>query len=322
MFVDRLQLIVEGGRGGNGCRSFHVDALRRKIPDGGWGGAGGRVVLRVDEHCGNFNHLIAGQLIVADSGLRGGSNHKAGASGKEVVVQVPPGTLVKDAATDLLLRDLCRPGETLEVALGGKGGVGNARHRDSTAGEPGEKRRVVLELKLLADLGFVGLPNSGKSSLLARLSKAHPKVAAYPFTTLRPMVGWLEDETRPWLTLVDIPGLVEGAHQGRGLGFDFLRHIERTHGLLHVVDMGPWEGLTPGQRIRLVHEELEQYQPSLSTRVWMIIANKMDLEGASERLAQLRQETSLPVWGVSAMTGAGLDELKQMIFKKWESQSR
>jgi GTP-binding protein len=276
------------------------------------------VRLRADPGLSTLLDFRYRQHFRAGRGEHGSGNNRTGADGEDVVIPVPVGTVVRDAETGELLGDLVEPGQELVVARGGRGGWGNARFasprnrapRRAEPGQPGEARWLRLELKLLADAGLVGMPNAGKSSILARVSAARPKVADYPFTTLEPCLGVVAVPGGSSFVLADIPGLIEGAHAGKGLGHRFLRHVERTRVLVHVLDLG-----APAERdlyhdYVTINRELERYQPDLSSRPQVVVANKVDLPGARERLHELR--TRLPgvtVRGVSALTGEGIPEM-------------
>ena len=271
MFLDRVRIAVKGGDGGRGIISFRREAhVPRGGPDGGDGGKGGSVVLRVDSGTSTLSELRFKKTIAAENGADGGGKNKSGRAGGDVIVRVPEGTVVVDHATGERVADLATPGEEIVVARGGQGGRGNARFVSSTRrvpriaedGSPGEAHELDLELKLIADVGLAGLPNAGKSSLLAALTRAQPKIAAYPFTTLSPNLGVARLEDRE-LVVADIPGLIEGAHTGAGLGEDFLRHLERTRLLVHVVDLAREDPLAD---IAVVDTELAAYGRGLMDR--------------------------------------------------------
>lgn len=327
MFVDSARIIVRAGRGGNGCVSFRREKyVPRGGPNGGDGGRGGDVVMRVDPGLNTLLHIHHRRQIKADSGQHGQGSDKTGASGKDVLITVPPGTVVRDSDTNELLGDLVEPDQHLVVARGGRGGRGNARFATSTnraprradEGEPGEERQLELELKLLADVGLVGLPNAGKSTLLSRVSAARPKVAAYPFTTLEPILGVVQapaDEYRT-LVLADIPGLIEGAHEGAGLGIQFLRHIERCRVIAHLVDLAGHQSI--GERIDTIRNELAAYATPLDTRPWLLIGTKADAADdrqlAEEELQQAAYDYKVEWMIISAVTGEGVDRLVGAMF--------
>ena len=312
MFVDKTEIVVKSGDGGGGCCSFRREKYVPKGgPDGGDGGNGGDVILESTTGEQNLNSLVYRRRYVASNGPAGQGADKHGRNADPVVVKVPVGTVVRDAATGEVLADLDFPGARVIVARGGRGGRGNARFATSTnraprykePGTPGEEKTLELELKLIADAGLVGYPNAGKSTLLTRISGARPKVAAYPFTTLHPVVGVVEYPDYHRLTVADIPGLIDGAHANVGLGHEFLRHIERTKILIYVLDMAGVDGRTPWEDFASLQKELELYKPGLSSRPALIAANKMDLPAAAENLIRLRAELgpdSPPIYPVSA----------------------
>ena len=325
MFIDQARLVVRGGKGGNGCSAFRREKYDpRGGPDGGDGGHGGSVLLRANTNLATLLDFPPRTVYTADHGGRGLGKNCHGKNGRDLVLDVPPGTIVRDAATDLVLRDLVQPGDEVCVARGGKGGFGNkhfatATHRSPREwekGAEGEERAVSLELKLIADVGLVGLPNAGKSSLLARVSDAHPKIANYPFTTLEPQLGISRIDEDRRLVLADLPGLIEGAHAGRGLGDEFLRHIERTRVICQVVDLAPLSGPDPVAAYRAIRAELRLYSPELARKRCVVAANKMDLTGAEENLRTFKRAVRVPVFPVSAATGAGLRRLLRALAKE------
>ncbi len=325
VFVDRVQIVVEAGRGGNGCLSFRRERfIPRGGPDGGDGGDGGSVILEVDPQLTTLAPLAHRAHYRAENGRPGQGNCRHGRKGRDLVLRVPPGTVVKDAQRGLVLQDLVSPGQRFVVARGGRGGRGNAHFKSSTnraprqttPGQPGQVRTLVLELKLLADVGLVGMPNAGKSTLLARLSRARPKVADYPFTTREPNLGQvIVGEDRAFV-LADIPGLIQGAHQGHGLGHDFLRHVQRTRVLVHLVEPAPADGSDPLHNYHTIRRELEAYDPQLAQRPEIVAVTKADLPQAAAVHQQLQQ--ALPqrtVLLISAVTGQGLNQLKGAIVR-------
>lgn len=295
-------------------------------PNGGDGGHGGSVILRVDPGHNTLLHLQHQHLIRADSGKHGRGSNWTGASGSDSVVPVPPGTVIRDATSGEVLGDLVASGQELVVAAGGRGGRGNARFATSTnraprradPGEEGEERVIELELKLIADLGLVGLPNAGKSTLLAATSAARPKVADYPFTTLEPYLGVVRAPFDDFRTLVmaDIPGLIEGAHRGAGLGLQFLRHIERCRVLAHLVDLADETPLA--ERVSVVRAELRAHSEPLDQRPWLLVGTKLDAvpegEGAVDALAAAAARHGVPWCAVSAVSGAGVPALLSLAF--------
>lgn len=320
MFRDTLEITVAAGHGGDGVVSFFREKyIPKGGPDGGDGGRGGSVYLKAGSGVDSLAKLSK-RSYKAERGQHGKGKGMDGRAGKDLVIEVPLGTRVYDAETGELIADLVTEGQTALVARGGEGGLGNAHFATSTrqaprfalGGLPGEKRRLRLELRLIADVGLVGYPNAGKSSLLAALTRARPKVADYPFTTLSPNLGVVEGELERF-TLADIPGIIEGAHEGKGLGLDFLRHISRTRLLLYVLDATR----EPRAALAALRREVGAYDPELLRRPSLVALNKVDLldEGAvEERVHELAAE-GLAVVPTSALTGAGLDELKQALFQ-------
>ncbi len=318
MFLDELELCVEAGRGGNGCVSFRREKyVPRGGPDGGDGGDGGSVVLLAEEGADNLIALAQKKHWKAESGRNGSGANRKGASAADLVLRVPPGTIVFDAEQGFVLKDLVRPGEQVVAARGGKGGKGNAAFksptnrapREATEGEPGEVRRIRLELKLIADVGLVGKPNAGKSTLLSRLSRARPEIAAYPFTTKHPHLGRVQVDFDRSFIMADIPGLIEGAHAGAGLGHEFLRHIQRAGLLVHLVEPAPLDGTDPLANYRTIRAELEQFDPQLGQRHEIVAVTKADLPEAAEAARRLSEEIGRPVATISAVTGQGLNHL-------------
>jgi GTPase len=324
VFLDEVDIAVQAGAGGNGCVSFRREKyIPKGGPAGGDGGDGGDVVLLADEALNTLHHLAGKHHFKADRGGEGMGKKRHGKDGEDCVIPVPPGTVVTDAEHGSLLTDLAQPGRRVVIARGGKGGRGNtafksATHqtpREAEQGTPGQQRKLHLELKLIADAGLLGMPNAGKSTLLSRLSAARPKVADYPFTTLSPSLGIVELAGYRRFVLADIPGLIEGAHAGAGLGDEFLRHIERTRLLVHVLDLVPMDGSAPAENYRAIRRELEQFSPELATKPELLVANKTDLTGSDEALASLRKQLDRKVLPVSAAADTNLDPLTEGI---WE----
>ncbi len=324
MFVDEADITARGGDGGNGCVAFRREKFIPKGgPSGGDGGNGGSVYCQADESYNTLQHLAGHHHWHGQRGRHGMGKNCHGKNGEDVVILVPPGTIVYDAEYDLLLKDLTEPGQRVCIASGGKGGRGNVHFKTSTHqapreaenGEPGTQRRVHLQLKLIADVGLIGKPNAGKSTLISRLSAARPKIAAYPFTTLTPCLGIVELRGFRRFVMADIPGLIEGAHAGAGLGDEFLRHIERTRILVHVIDLCPPEG-DPVEDYRTIRGELEQHSTELAARSEIIVANKTDLTGADEQLQRLREKLNTDVLAISAVTGDGLERLGEHIWRQ------
>ncbi len=326
MFIDEAVIEVFAGDGGNGC----VGMRREKYvplggPDGGDGGRGGSVFIEAVAGIDTLLDMVGRHHWRAQRGEHGMGKKKAGSDGDDLVIRVPPGTMVYDGEAQLLLADLAEAGRKIKVARGGKGGRGNWHFATPTRqapdfaepGQPGQHRHLRLELRLIADVGIIGMPNAGKSTLLARVSAAHPKIADYPFTTLVPQLGIAELDADRRLILADIPGLIEGAHEGAGLGLEFLRHIERTRLLVHVLDMLPLDGTKPIDAYRAIRGELAAYSPALERKPEILVANKMDLPGVAEALADLRGELSgKSVVAISAVSGAGVRPLLEELWRR------
>lgn len=321
-FIDSVTLYAFAGDGGNGCVSFRREKFVPKGgPDGGDGGRGGHVILESEKDEDSLIKIHYAPQQRAKNAGHGKGKKLHGRNGKDLIVKVPCGTEVWDAETDRMLGDIVLHGEKFLVARGGKGGLGNCHWKTSTHqvptehtdGESGEEVTLRLELKLVADIGLVGFPNAGKSSLLMGISEAHPKIAAYPFTTLNPIIGTIvfEDYTR--LRIADIPGLIKGAHKGRGLGHAFLRHIERSSFIIYVMDMAGVDGRNPVDDYFNLCEELKLYKKELVTRPSLVVANKMDLPEAGENLGEFSEKTNTQPIPISAKTGQGLEDLKNAI---------
>jgi GTPase len=348
MFVDRIKIFAQAGKGGHGCVSFRREKFVPKGgPDGGDGGRGGNVILRADRHVDNLSNLFYESIIKARNGGHGMGKKMAGRAGADKIVKVPVGTIVypaqanqrsipisREQASDaqraasnagqsaIPLVDLIRDGQEFVLCCGGAGGKGNVHFKSSrnraprqyTDGEEGEHGHFLFELRTIADAGLVGYPNAGKSTLLRKISAARPKVAAYPFTTLHPIVGVVEFPGYHRATIADIPGLIEGAHRGLGLGHEFLRHITRCPILIFVVDAAGSEGRSPVADLQNLRREIDLYDPTLSSRLWLIIANKMDLPNAEENLKLLRERfPRVSVLPISAAKGEGIDALKEIL---------
>jgi GTP-binding protein len=322
-FYDRATISVRAGDGGDGQATFRREKhVPRGGPDGGDGGRGGSVYILADSHLNTLLAFKERSKFAAPRGGNGGTAKKHGRNGKDLIIRVPPGTVVRATIDDETYEiDLDAPGVRLLAARGGKGGLGNthfasANHqapRIAELGEPGEERELELELKLLADVGLVGFPNAGKSTLISVISAARPKIAPYPFTTLQPNLGVVAVGDYTFVA-ADIPGLIEGAHRGAGLGFDFLRHVERTRLLLHVVDAAGVDGRDPVDDYRTINAELAQYQPELAARPQVVALNKADLPEAQANIARLREAIEAAdseLFIISAATGEGVDPLVQ-----------
>lgn len=340
MFIDHIRIFAKAGDGGNGVISFRREKfVPRGGPDGGDGGDGGDIVLVVDPSTDNLRQFHYDPKLIAQNGNSGGGARKTGKSGKRVIARVPPGTVVYRSAAATVqeavefergdegidldpVADLTEYGQEFVVCHGGKGGKGNWNFRTSTnqapqehtLGTPGDQGVFYLELRRIADAGLVGFPNAGKSTLLGKLSAAKPKVAAYPFTTLQPMVGVVEFGGFRRCTVADIPGLIEGAHDNRGLGHEFLRHITRCRLLLFVVDMAGSEARDPVSDLEILRKEIKEYDDELSRFPWMVVANKMDLEGAQENLEAFKLRfPKVKILPISADKEEGLDDLRQVL---------
>jgi GTP-binding protein len=324
-FIDEAKFYVKGGDGGNGCVSFRREKYVPKGgPNGGDGGQGGSVYLEADPRKMSLIDFRFASHFKGERGQNGGGKDMHGRGGKDCVVLVPLGSVIRDAETGELLADLTEPGARFLAAQGGRGGLGNSRFatstnrapRKATPGIPGQERWLKIELKLLADVGLIGLPNAGKSTLLSKLSAANPKVAPYPFTTLEPQLGVLEFKFRDPCIIADIPGLIEGAHAGVGLGHRFLRHIERTAILLHVIDCSG-EGDQPLADFRVLEKELAAFNQELLSRRYVIVLNKIDLvdAGRVRELGKRFAGEGLQTLAISAETGQGIDALIHLLAK-------
>lgn len=317
MFIDHVGIFVKAGDGGDGCHSFSKGRFQRhKRPDGGDGGKGGDIIIRSDNNVQTLIDFYYRKHFKAESGTNASSNHKNGSEGKELVIRVPIGTIVRDKHEDITYCDLNELGRSIVIVKGGEGGRGNSRGRDATPGGDGEEKDITLELKLVADVGIIGYPNVGKSSLLSRISNAKPKIASYAFTTKTPLLGLVRLDKERSFVVCDIPGLIEGAHLGKGLGDEFLRHVERTRVLIHMIDMASVEKRDPSSDLKSINSELEQYNPLLLKRPQILAANKMDLPEASENLKRFKKKTRKVIYPISCATGEGLDKLIEAAYKK------
>jgi len=328
MFIDRARIKIKAGDGGNGKISFRREKyIPAGGPDGGDGGKGGDIVFEVDSGLNTLIDFRYRRKFIAESGEDGGTANRTGKSGDDLVIKVPPGTIVKDEKTGRILADMTEPGKRVVVAKGGRGGKGNQHFATPTrqvpnfarAGEPGEEYDVLLELKLIADVGLVGFPNAGKSTILSVVSAAQPKIADYPFTTLEPNLGVVRVDEGKSFVMADIPGLIEGAHQGVGLGHEFLRHIERTRLLLHVVDVAAVDGREPISDFEAINEELKKYNPKLAEKPQVVAANKIDLPDGQvyfEEFKNYVEDKGFSVFPISAATNMGIKELMGYIAAK------
>ena len=322
MFIDEVRIKVKAGDGGNGCLAFRREKyVPRGGPSGGDGGRGGTVTMVASENYNTLLHFRFNPEHAAQRGRHGEGSNCKGKDGFDVVLPVPIGTVVYDDTSGEQLFDFTESGQTETIAKGGRGGRGNARFVSSTHqaptehedGKPGEEKKLRLELKLLADVGLVGFPNAGKSTLISRISAAKPKIADYPFTTLVPNLGVVSVDNDKSFVVADIPGLIEGAHLGHGLGIQFLRHIERTRLLVHLVDVSETTGRDPVQDFRIVMEELGQFNEDLVKKPMLLVATKVDVAQDADRLESVRAlaaEQHLPLYEISSVTGQGLEKLK------------
>lgn len=324
MFVDEAEIHVKSGAGGPGCVSFRREKyIPKGGPDGGDGGRGGDVVFQVDSEMNTLLVFAGKHHWIADDGQSGEGGNRSGRAGDDLIVRVPAGTIIHDRNKNLRIKDLTEPGQRVVLLRGGRKGKGNSRFatptnqapREFTPGGPGQERSLRLELKLIADVGLVGLPNAGKSTLLSRTTRARPKIADYPFTTLVPQLGIVSLSNHREYVVADLPGLIEGAHQGAGLGDAFLKHIERTRVILHLIDICPLEGQPqPLDAYRIIRGELERHSKVLASKPEIVVANKMDLTDSEDRLEELRAELPCEVLRISAVTGSGIDRLHDRVW--------
>ena len=316
MFIDSAKIYVRPGNGGKGCRSFYRDKYTRYgIPNGGDGGRGADIIVKADR---NLRTLLDFQYNRHFRGACGGhasSKNKKGKDAAALIIRVPCGTIIKDIKTDCVLRSLDNDQEQVIVALGGKGGRGNQHGHAITEPQIGEEKELLLDLKLIADVGVVGFPNTGKSTLISHISNAHPKIAAYPFTTKFPVLGvvGIKDDV---FVVADIPGLIEGSSRGRGLGDKFLRHIERTKVLIHLIDMAGCEARDPVDDYRIINAELKNYSKDVYKKPQILVANKMDLESAATNIKKFKKVIKKEIYPISALKKQGLEELIEAIRKE------
>jgi GTP-binding protein len=329
MFVDRVQIEVAAGNGGRGCKSFRREKyIPLGGPDGGNGGDGGSVIMRAQAGVDSLAALAHRRQWRAAPGESGGPANCHGRMAADLVLLVPPGTVVIDEGTGLVLKDLAAAGESIVAAKGGAGGWGNLHFksstnrapRETTPGEKGEVRHLLLELKVIADVGLVGKPNAGKSTLLSRLSRARPEIADYAFTTKTPMLGIVAVSRDRSFVLADLPGLIEGAHVGVGLGHEFLRHVERAGILVHVVEPAPVDGSDPLANYRAIRDELVRYDAALGDRPEIVVVSKSELPGAEDVRQELAAAIGRDVIGVSAVTGQGLDRLLAAVVARLDAR--
>lgn len=325
MFVDRVQFLASAGKGGDGCVSFRREKyVPLGGPDGGDGGDGGSIIL-VAEH--GVNSLVAvshTKHVRANKGRNGGGANCHGRCAEDIIIKVPPGTVVYDSQGDFVLKDLAADGDQVVAAQGGRGGKGNTRYKSSTnraprqftPGTPGEERKLTLELRVIADVGLVGKPNAGKSTLLSRLSRARPEIADYPFTTKFPNLGIVSIDQDREFVMADIPGLIEGASEGVGLGHEFLRHVQRTRVLVHLVEPDSVDGTDAVSNYHAIRKELTAYDASLAERPEILAVTKADLPAARAAAELLSEDLGRDVLVISAVTGAGLNELTGQIVRE------
>src|SRR5579863_1337354 len=332
MFIDEVKIRVKAGDGGNGCMAFRREKfVPRGGPSGGDGGRGGDVIMQSSQRHNTLIHFRYNPEHKAQRGEHGMGSNCSGSDGRDVVLQVPVGTALYDQESGELVHDFSTPDERITVAKGGRGGRGNQHFATSThqapreheLGRSGEERHYRLELKLLADVGLVGFPNAGKSTLISRLSAARPKIADYPFTTLEPHLGVVELDRDRTFVMADIPGLIEGAHLGKGLGVQFLKHIERTRLLLHLIDVSETASSPgdPAEDYRVLRAELESFTPALTTKPMLLVASKVDVAGNGKRLAALRKfakKQKMPLYEISGVTGEGLEALTRAAWQALE----
>jgi GTP-binding protein len=322
-FTDEAMIAVQSGRGGRGCVSFRREKfIPRGGPDGGNGGKGGDIILKTTSGKRTLYQFRYQNHFKAENGANGQSKQKTGKNGRNLIIELPPGTLVFDADTGRLIKDLVNTGETFVLLKGGRGGQGNTKFKTSThraprfaqPGEPGENKTLKLELKLLADVGIIGLPNAGKSTLIAAISSARPKIGNYPFTTLTPSLGVVRSDRAEPFVVADIPGLIKGAHQGTGLGTKFLRHIERTRILVHLIDVSSIDPDNPLSGYDTINQELAMYDEKLAQKPQIVVLNKLDLPGTRQSAEFFQSAVKgKKITLISALTGQGLSELTSQI---------
>ena len=330
-FIDQVEVLVRSGKGGDGAMSMRREALVEfGGPDGGDGGRGGDVVFKASEHINSLLSLYYDPKCFAQDGGPGQGQKMFGKRGKDLVVPVPLGTEVYDADTDLLVADITEPGQTVIVAKGGAGGFGNVHFKSSvnqaptehTPGGEAEEKRLRLELKTIADTGLLGFPNAGKSSLLSALSSATPKIASYPFTTLNPVVGTIVYDDYAKVRMADVPGIIEGAAKGVGLGLAFLKHLERSKVLVYVIDMAGTDNREPWTDYEILKKEIDEYSAELAERPHLVVANKMDTEAAQENLPRFVKETGVKPISISCASREGLEEFKAELRKLVKPQTK
>ena len=325
MFIDGAKIWIKAGNGGNGCLSFRREKyISKGGPDGGHGGKGGDVYFLTAEDVDTLIDFTGRHQLKAGNAKDGEGSNRTGADGEDMIIKVPVGTLIYDTDFDLMLKDMDKPNMKVLVCQGGNGGRGNKSFasstnqtpRQTTPGKIGQERNIKLELKLIADVGLVGLPNAGKSTLVSRCSSANPKIADYPFTTLEPVLGIVELSDFRRFVMADIPGLIEGAHKGAGLGFDFLKHIERTRIIVHIIDLFPPDNSDPLKNYRKIRNELKSYSRQLADKTEVIVFNKIDLDPESELASKIEKKLGKKGFLISAVTGQGINQLCQVLWQK------
>lgn len=318
MFIDEVIIELQAGDGGNGCLSFRRETyVPMGGPDGGNGGRGANIIFKVDEGLNTLIDLQYQKIIKGKKGNNGEGKSKQGRDAEDVIVKVPLGTVITDLATNRIIADLTKKDDQVIVARGGRGGRGNiafATHGNPAPsiaenGEPGEIKKVKVELKLLADVGLVGMPSVGKSTLISKISASKPKIAAYHFTTLSPNLGVVRTKDNRSFVVADLPGLIKGASLGEGLGDQFLKHVERTRVIAHIIDMSAFEGRNPYEDYVIINDELKNFNEKLLDKPQIVIANKMDIPGAKENLEEFKKKVNVPIYPISAINSEGLDEV-------------
>lgn len=318
MFVDEVLLELKAGSGGNGCMAFRREKyVEMGGPWGGNGGKGSDIIFKVDEGLSTLLDLRYKKIIKGNKGENGEGKGMHGKGAEDVIIKVPPGTIITDVETGYVIADLTEKNEQVQVVKGGRGGRGNmafATHANPAPsycenGEPGEERKVKVELKLLADVGLVGMPSVGKSTIISKISAAKPKIAAYHFTTLKPNLGVVKAKNKETFVVADLPGLIEGASLGEGLGDQFLKHIERTRVIAHVIDMSGFEGRDPYEDYQKINKELKNFSETLLKKPQIIIANKMDIEGSTEKLKKFKEKVNIPIYPISAVLENNMEDI-------------
>lgn len=327
MFVDTVTLNLSAGKGGNGVIAWRREKyIPKGGPAGGDGGNGGSIYLQADPQVHSLEDYRNRRIIKAQNGMPGGSNNCTGKNGRDLILKIPMGTLIKDSKTGEILLDFTEIGQSWKICAGGRGGKGNSRFKTSTHQAPfvctegtlGEETKVELELKLIADIGFVGMPNAGKSTLISQLAHIQVKIAPYPFTTLRPNLGIVEFDDFSRILIADIPGIIENAHENRGLGFAFLRHIERTAALVYLIELAPYQDRDPFEEFLMLRRELEAYNPAMLEKPFLVALNKIDQEEAPEIAAAFRKQypyDPATLFEISALEGTHLDALRKAMRK-------